>query len=60
MVPKSRPTVWSYMTVDEDHKPLRRTIFFYAGSTVYNGGWLGPSDCFWIVPEPSPWNRESV
>lgn len=45
-------TVWSYQAIDfeNDYKRYRRTVFFYVGSTRYDGGWMGPSDCFWIVP----------
>jgi hypothetical protein len=48
--PTMAQTVWSYATVDDNGKPYRRTIFFYAGSLVYTGGWMGLTDCVWIVP----------
>lgn len=48
---ETRYTVWSYQTTDDEtRKPYRRTAFFYAGSVVYDGSWLGPSDCVWFVP----------
>lgn len=54
----TRCTVWSYRTSDEDGRPILRTIFFYVGSVIYNGCWMGCSDCMWIVPEPNPWVRQ--
>jgi hypothetical protein len=45
-------TVWSYMTTDDSGRRYRRTVFFYAGSIEYDGRWLGPTDCVWMVPAP--------
>jgi hypothetical protein len=55
MMKKTHYTVWSYMSTDDENKPRWRTIFFYAGSIDYHGGWMKASDSVWIVPTPSPW-----
>jgi hypothetical protein len=49
-------TVWQYRATNyETHSKYLRTIFFYAGSINYNGSWMGPSDCVWMVPRPNTW-----
>jgi hypothetical protein len=55
MIDKPRDTVWSYMSRDEDNRPKWCTVFFYAGSIAYHGGWMKCTDSFWIVPTQFPW-----
>lgn len=40
---------------DNNYKRYKRNTFFYAGSIDYNGIWMGPSDCVWMVPRNNVW-----